>query len=154
MSSRLKRKAKEDTYAEIDLLTYSSTLIGLEKQALSYRRDTADKDYPTEFYEQLINSDEHNLKLQAHAMSRDVLDLGQKLSHQYVKMERTYLNSWQTFMRGTSNAAENIASLLKDKRVKKDAASLYTALRALNASRFDSHALRMKISDTYSSLKN
>ena len=69
-------------------------------------------------------------------------------------MERTYLNSWQTFMKGTESAADNIHEMLTDPKIRKDAASLLTALRALNACRFQRKALRQRILDKYRNLSN
>ena len=40
------------------LHTLSSTLVGLEKQAMSYRRDVMQKDYPSDFYESIMNPEE------------------------------------------------------------------------------------------------
>ena len=57
------------------LHTLSSILVGIEKQALSYRRDISDKDYPSEFYEKLLNPEDEWLAKQETVMSRDLWKL-------------------------------------------------------------------------------
>lgn len=64
---------------------------------MSYRRDLKDNDYPTKFYEQLLNAEEEWLNRHSPHMDRDDEAFGRKLASQYVKMERTYLNGWRTF---------------------------------------------------------
>ena len=61
--------ANGDLFDEMRLHTLSSTLVGIEKQALSYRRDIVDKDYPTEFYEKLLMPEEAWLNAQTEVMS-------------------------------------------------------------------------------------
>ena len=46
------------------LQALSSTLIGLEKQAMSFRRDIIDCDYPSEFYEKLMHPEEQYIERQ------------------------------------------------------------------------------------------
>lgn len=80
-------------------------------------------------------------------MDRDLVEMGHKLSSKYVLMERTYLNGWQTFFERTSSTPSIITGLLKDSKT--DSAALYTAMRALNAARFEAIGLRKKIGEKF-----
>jgi hypothetical protein len=45
----------------MNLKTLSNVLIGLADQALSFRRDVRDHDYPTKFYEDLLMPEERRI---------------------------------------------------------------------------------------------
>ena len=85
-------------------------------------------------------------------MDRDLVEMGHKLSSKYVLMERTYLNGWQTFFERTSSTPTIITGLLKDSKT--DSAALYTAMRALNAARFEAIGLRKKIGEKFQGLRD
>lgn len=54
-----KRKVKMlETHNDLSLATLSDSLIGLAEQALSQRRDVADRDYPNAFYEKILGIEE------------------------------------------------------------------------------------------------
>ena len=57
-AKKSKKAPQGDRHAQMTLQALSSTLIGLEKQALSFRRDIIDHDYPSEFYEKLMHPEE------------------------------------------------------------------------------------------------
>mgnify|MGYP000930017135 CR=1 FL=1 len=135
----------------MNLHTLSSTLIGLEEQAMSYRRDIEDRDYPTDFYEKLVNPEEAWLDRHQHALERPELRAAQKQLSTHVKMERTYLNAWQTFAKRTENVPETISRLLKNKCTTLE--DLFTALRALNACRFQAPELRDKIGKKFAKMR-
>ena len=80
----------------MNLHTLSSTLVGIQKQVLSYRRDAADKDYPSEFYENYLDPDRKLLDTLQSDRSALKASLMQKRP-KYVLMERSYLNSWTKF---------------------------------------------------------
>jgi len=110
--SEQKSAKKKDLYTDLNMHTLSSTLVGLEQQALSYRRDIVDRDYPTEFYEQLNLPEEKWLQRTEHAMSEEQKKIGQRMLSTHVKMERTYLNAWQTFMERTEKVPSVIEGML------------------------------------------
>ena len=47
-----------ENHNDLQLGNLSQILVGLAEQALSFRRDALDKDYPTEFYEKLLMPEE------------------------------------------------------------------------------------------------
>ena len=50
-----KRKVQVlETHNDLNLASLSNSLIGLADQALSSRRDVADRDYPNAFYEKIL----------------------------------------------------------------------------------------------------
>ena len=51
-----------DNHNALNLHTLSSTLIGIQQQMLSYRRDAADRDYPSKFYEDYLDPDNKLLR--------------------------------------------------------------------------------------------
>ena len=81
----------------------SSTLIGLEKQAMSFRRDITDRDYPSEFYENLMHPEEQWVAKNEENMAPDRAKSYKKQFGEHVRMERTYLNAWSTFMKRTED---------------------------------------------------
>ena len=66
---------------------------------------------------------------------------------QHVRMERTYLNAWNTFMERTQDLPERIEHILTTKH--QSAEDLYSALRALNACRFSAESVRQKIGEKF-----
>jgi len=52
----------EETHNIVNLATLSETLVGLQKQALSYRRDIVREDYLNKFYEQYLMPIENHPK--------------------------------------------------------------------------------------------
>ena len=99
--SKVPATAKGDRYAHMRIHTLSSTLVGLEKQALSYRRDIVDDDYPTEWYRKIMLPEEDWLYSQDHLWEQEDKKLANKDITTHVKMERTYLNAWDTFYKRT-----------------------------------------------------
>lgn len=77
-SDKTSPAAKEDRNVELNLHTLSSALIGIEKQAMSFRRDIKDDDYPTEFYQKLLNAEDEWLNRHEHSMNRSLSRLSQK----------------------------------------------------------------------------
>lgn len=140
--------AKGDRYANMNIHTLSSTLIGLEKQVMSYRRDLKDKDYPTEFYEKLLNADEQWFNRHSEHMAKNVEKLGHKLKSEYVKMERTYLNGWRTFEEKTQRVPEVMLKMIQGKNTLHPD-DCYSALRALNTCKFEAKELRDLIGQKY-----
>lgn len=69
LKSSPKSVEKKDLHTDLNMQTLSSTLVGLEQQALSYRRDVVDKDYPTEFYESLVLPEEKWYERSEHMLS-------------------------------------------------------------------------------------
>jgi len=61
----------------------------------------------------------------------------------HVKMERTYLNAWKTFMERTENIPSVISKMLSTGPVTLE--DLYSALRALNVTRFQATEIRDEI---------
>lgn len=92
-----------DEYSQMRLHTLSSTLVGIQKQAMSFRRDAVDKDYPSEFYEKLLMPEEEYIDKHSGVMRRDLYNQAQKFFDPYVQMERTYLNGWRTFFDRTED---------------------------------------------------
>ena len=82
-SGKRSAAVNQDRYAELSLHTLSSTLVGLEKQVMSYRRDIADNDYPTEFYAKILHSEEEWLKKQEHFTDQSLKKIGQKCFKNY-----------------------------------------------------------------------
>ena len=138
-----------DKYAEMRLHTLSSTLVGIQKQAMSYRRDIVDRDYPTEFYEKLLMPEEEWLARHEDVMSRGSLKIATHLMEKHVQMERTYLNAWRTFYERTKNIPEVMSELLKREDLGKE--DVYSALRALNVTCFQAKNLRDKLMKLYAS---
>ena len=68
-----------DTFSDMRLHTLSSTLVGVEKQAMSYRRDIVDHDFPTEFYEKLLSPEEEWLNNQVKVMAQEQQKMARKL---------------------------------------------------------------------------
>ena len=137
---------KGDKYAHMRIHTLSSTLVGLEKQALSYRRDIFDNDYPTEFYQKLMLPEEAWLNANDHLMDQFSQKIGHQIHTTHVKMERTYLNAWDTFVKGTENIPQIMDKMLN---VPARLDDLYSAMRALNVCKFEARELRDKISDQF-----
>ena len=80
---------------------------------LSYRRDAADKDYPSEFYEDYLDPDSKILR-----MSLCDLKSGERAKllrdrPKYVLMERSYLNGWTKFAELTKDLIPKIEKLLE-----------------------------------------
>lgn len=48
-------KLTKDKHNEMNAQSFSQILVGLERQALSYRLDIKDKDYPSEFYARYVD---------------------------------------------------------------------------------------------------
>ena len=48
----------QEIHNDLQLGNLSEILVGLAEQALSFRRDALDNDYPTEFYEKLLMPEE------------------------------------------------------------------------------------------------
>ena len=122
-------------------------MVGLEQQALSFRRDIADRDYPTEFYEQLVMPEEKWLDRRHNTLDEEERADGHRMLSTHVKMERTYLNAWQTFMDRTENVPAVIEKMLSEDRVTCN--DLLSALRALNVCRFQAKELRDKIGQKF-----
>ena len=138
-----------DQYAEMRLHTLSSTLVGIQKQAMSYRRDIVDRDYPTEFYEKLLSPEEEWLGRHEDVMSRGSLKVATQMMEKHVQMERTHLNAWRTFYDRTKNIPEAMGELLKRDDLGKE--DVYSALRALNVTCFQAKNLRDKLMKLYAS---
>jgi len=138
-----KSPSVEDRFTKMNLHTLSSTLIGLEHQAMSHRRDIVDNEYPSEFFEKVAMPEEDFLRRMDGAMARDQKEEMRKTLSTHVRMERTYLKAWRTFMDRTRNVPSLIDKMLKKECTRND---LFTSLRALNACRFEAKELRDKIS--------
>jgi len=104
---------------------------------MSYRRDIADKDYPTEFYEKLLIPEEEWLAKHEEVMRRDAYTAYQKFISPNVLMERTYLNGWRTFYERSENLPSIMTKLLDRNDVGRE--DIYTSLRALNTCCFDAN---------------
>ena len=50
-----------DEHNQLNLKSLSNVLIGLADQALSFRRDVRDHDYPNKFYEELLMPEERRV---------------------------------------------------------------------------------------------
>ena len=101
-----------------------------------------DRDYPTEFYEEIAQPGGKWFERSEHMFSPDQKRHGYKLLSKHVKMERTYLNAWQTFMDRTKNVPDVISKMLDGPVTTED---LYSALRALNVCRFQAKGIRDQI---------
>ena len=95
-----KKAELKDLYTELNMHTLSSTLVGIEQQAMSYRRDIIDNDYPTEFYEKICMPEDYELE-RLRAVDPRGTSEAEKYNYTHVQMERTYLNGWQTFVKRT-----------------------------------------------------
>jgi len=65
--------------------------------------------------------------------------MGHKALSTHVRMERTYLTAWQTFFNRTEQIPETMQNMLKSQCSMQD---LYSALRALNACKFEAREVR------------
>lgn len=118
----------------------SNVLIGLADQALSFRRDVKDKDYPNKHYEDLLMPEERTEGYENVAeFERFLLDNKAK----NVLMERTYLNAWKDFSNHSSSMVAAITKLVGQSP--NDVEGQLHALRALSACRYESKAVRANI---------
>ncbi len=129
-----------DPKSKIDLGSLSNVLIGLNQQALSFRRDAKDLDYPNKFYEDLLMPEERR---QGNLGISEEEQMMQKFKANNVLMERTYLNGWQTFIRHSNSMVGLIGELLEKNQ--KDLEGQLIALRALSACKHEAKDLRDKI---------
>jgi len=87
------------TLPVLSMSNLASTLIGLNEQALSFRRDVHDKDYPNEFYESYCMPEERNIPGQ-HNPDSPISEafqgthLASDVRKEHVLMERSYLKGW------------------------------------------------------------
>jgi len=61
-------------------------------------------------------------------------------------MERTHLNAWDTFVKGTENIPQIMDKMLNGPASLDD---LYSAMRGLNVCKFEARKVRDKISDKF-----
>lgn len=115
---------------------------------MSYRRDLKDNDYPTEFYEKLLNADEQWHSRHSEHMKKSLEEYGHKLKSEFVKMERTYLNGWRTFEEKTQRVPEVMLKMIEGKNTLHPE-ECYSSLRALNVCKFEAAELRDMIGQKY-----
>ena len=80
---------------------------------LSYRRDAADGDYPTEFYEKYLDPVYGMLNSKDARESASHREALLESRPKYVLMERSYLNGWRTFMQHTEDILPKIELLVE-----------------------------------------
>ena len=61
----------------------------------------------------------------------------------HVRMERTYLNAWQTFYDRTESIPDTMRKMLENDQ--QSMAGLYSAMRALNACKYEAKDVRDEI---------
>ena len=88
-------QASTESNHDLTLGSLSDILVGLSQQALSFRRDACDRDYPHEFYEKLLMPEEQR-PTASHNMPQSERHQSQEKQN-IVLMERSYLNPWTTF---------------------------------------------------------
>lgn len=79
---------KTEIHDAMNIGTLSQALVGLEKLALSYRRDVHREDYLNKFYEDILMPEDKEGKN---------LPYQKFWKEQYVLMERSYLRAWRVF---------------------------------------------------------
>ena len=128
-----------ENHNKISLYTLSSTLVGVQQQVLSYRRDAVDMDYPTEFYEKYLDPDAFMADMVVVQDANEKSELLKKRP-KHVLMERSYLNGWRTFMQHTEDILPKIQRLVEDDF--NDMNGQMAGLRALSACKFEAKELR------------
>lgn len=128
---------------ELSLGNLSEILVGLSEQALSFRRDAVDRDYPNEFYEKLLMPEEFRPTESTNMSEAEKHELKEK--HNMVLMERSYLNSWTNFI---SKAQQLINSHFPEMiKQAQSAEELLRGLRALVDCRLEALPMRNQICD-------
>lgn len=108
--------------------------MGIERQALSIKVDVHGRDYPTEFYERVAAPERDMLERFGRPLGENGLAEMRRFLPMTVKMERTHLNSWTTFMERTASVPDYMRKLLAREDVSDE--DLFATFRALNACRF------------------
>ena len=88
----------DEEHDKISLSSLSQTLVGLHSQCLSYRRESNDRDYLHEFYEELAMEQENAMeKIESLAYARGIKEA------EHVKMAREYLKAYKIFEKETAH---------------------------------------------------
>ena len=119
----------------------SDILVGLSEQAQSQRRDARGKDYPTDYYEELLHNDE---KMNGHVLATSYEQQNAtKHKTPYVQMETSYLNGWRDFKNISSQIiTQHIDRLIEEEQTIE---GLLKGLNALSACKFEAREQRDRI---------
>lgn len=130
-------------------MTLASILTGVEQQALSFKRDAEEKDYPTDHYRDHVLEEE--VLMRNKNASDNLRDYIRKYGKKTIQMDRSYLKGWTTFLEKTENMDEKIRKLFYHQRdVEKNLTVLdcFAGLRALSAARYSAKDLRNEMMET------
>ena len=150
VSKKLRQPKKEklnlkEDHDKISLSSLSQTLVGLQRQALSYRREARDRDYLNEAYKNMVAKGEF---LELHE-AQD-LSLTSKDDYEFVRMERDYLKAWTTFQDGVQKLEKRILKLVGESM--ENAEDLLFGYRGLCAAKLEAPELREKMNESLLSL--
>lgn len=110
----------------------SSVIVGAHQQALSYRREVSDHDYPNDFYRNyLLHHDTHFKNMDP---SHEHYRRPHEVSH-YVRMDRSYLKPWNTYLREADKLSEPFLDWIKDSNLSVE--GCLRGYRALSALKLD-----------------
>jgi len=126
---------------KISFGSLSSILVGLERQALSYRREARDRDYLNEYYKNLLNEGEFKPFENAAEEKTSSAD-----DYAYVRMERDYLKAWVTYQKGVDSIKERMLKL--GEQSLDSAEDMLFGFRGLSAAKLEAPELREKMYDS------
>mmetsp|Transcript_31265 Transcript_31265/g.47846 ORF Transcript_31265/g.47846 Transcript_31265/m.47846 type:complete len:364 (+) Transcript_31265:1222-2313(+) len=142
---RANEKQKFDLSEDHDKISMSSlsqTLVGLEKQALSYRRDANDKDYLHEFYKEHCASQDFQSFEEAHdGHTSNMNDMP------YVRMAREYLKAWKTYEDGVKKLEPRILKLVSESLSNPE--DILFGFRGLSAAKLEAPEQRGQMNSSY-----
>jgi len=103
-----KQVSLEEMHDRISLGSLSQSLIGLSRQALSYRREAQDQDYLHKFYEERATPGEIK------DGDDPDFEMGHLVESTCVKMERDYLRAWYIFDKEVEKLWPRIQKLINE----------------------------------------
>jgi len=118
---------------QINLSTISSVIVGAQQQALSFRREVQDNDYPNQFYKEYLLHDELFDKMLDENLPED----RRVVEHtKHVLMDRSYLQAWQLYLHEAKQISPKLLEMISHER---DLEGSLRAFRALSALKLDAH---------------
>lgn len=132
----------DEEHDKISLSSLSQTLVGLQAQCLSFRREPNDKDYLHKFYEDLALEKENFINSFENTKKGKVFE-----ESQHVGMAREYLKAYKIFERETEKLFPYLKQLIE--KSSKDVEGLLYSLHALSVCKYEAPELRDFISKSF-----
>lgn len=139
----------DEAHDKISLSSLSQSLIGLSSQALSFRRESNDRDYLHKFYEQLTLEKEHAIA-ESQKEGPASADASQHFESTNVSMAREYLKAFKIFDREVEKIQPRLMKLIEQS--KNDFEGMLHCLLALSACQIEAPTQRLMIFDSLKKL--